>query len=63
MSELLFISPSLHGMRTRSSLMMLKGEIEKQAPEISTHVLDLAQMKVEFFDGRDFHAKRLQFQT
>ncbi len=55
MSELLFISPSLHGMRTRSSLMMLKGEIEKQAPEISTHVLDLAQMKVEFFDGRDFH--------
>lgn len=54
MSEMLFISPSLYGVRTRKSLEMLKAEVEKQAPEIRTEMLDLARLQMDFFDGRDF---------
>lgn len=56
MSELLFVSPSLYGMRTKSSLALLKAEVEKQAPKLRTDWLDLAGMQVEFFDGRDFES-------
>ena len=56
MSDILFVSPSLNGMRTRSSLTMLRMEMEKQAPNLKTDLLDLAELKMDFFDGRPFDA-------
>lgn len=54
MSDLLFVSGSLQGMRTRSSLLLLKEAVEQQAPDWQTELLDLSALQVEFFDGRPF---------
>lgn len=54
MSDILFISGTTRGMRTRSSTLLLKEAVEKQSPDLPTAFLDLATLQMEFFDGRPF---------
>ena len=54
MHDLLFVSGSLQGMRTKSSVLLLKEQVEKQAPPFQTALLDLAEVRPEFYDGRPF---------
>lgn len=54
MRELLFISGSAQGFRTRSSAILLKEAVEQQAPQMRTDLLDLAVLQMQFFDGRPF---------